>query len=360
MATSVYVHIPFCKSKCKYCSFVSFINQDKKNEYISALIEEISNNYKGELLKTLYFGGGTPSLISIDSLKKILKIFKFDSECEITIEVNPDDLSYNYLKDLNMLGFNRISIGSQTFDNNILNIIGRRHNSEQIKAAVKLAKKAGFKNINLDLIYGLPNQTINTLKKDLENIIALDVQHISTYGLKIEEESFWGKFPPENVPDDDIQADMYLYINAILKKSGYERYEISNFAKKGYESKHNTNYWNNNEYYGFGLAAHGYIDGIRYSNSYSLEDYLTNSKQHRNEHIQTEQEKLEEEIFLGFRKSDGISVFVFNSKYNIDFEKKYVKILDKFMPKYIEKTEKGYKLTLEGVLLSNNILSEFI
>ena len=360
MAKSVYIHIPFCKQKCKYCSFISFTNEDKILGYIFSLLKEIDANYNGEELKTLYFGGGTPSLIEPQFLKKIINKFNIDNKTEITLELNPDDANFEYLKTLREIGVNRLSIGSQTFDDKILNLIGRRHNSTQTIDAVKIAKQAGFNNISLDLIYGLPNQTIESLTKDLETIIALDIQHVSTYGLKIEEDSYWGKIPPQNIPDDDLQADMYLKINDFLDLKKYERYEISNFALKGFESKHNLNYWNNDEYYGFGIAAHGYINGIRYSNFTTLEKYLNNPTEHEQGHFQSENEKLEEEIFLGFRKAEGLNISTIENKFDINFEKKYKSVLNKYIPDYIEKTPQGYKLTLQGVLLSNNILSEFI
>lgn len=360
MAKSVYIHIPFCKQKCKYCSFISFPCIDRISKYVSSLLEEIDFYYKGEELNTLYFGGGTPSLLDMDSLRKIIEKFNLSEECEVTLELNPDDADLVYLEKLLEIGINRLSIGSQSFDDKILNLIGRRHNSAQIFEAVKLAKKSGFKNISLDLIYGLPTQTLESLNKDLVIINRLGIQHLSTYGLKIEEESFWGKCPPENLPDDDSQADMYLVINDFLEKNGYKRYEISNFAQEGFESKHNLNYWNNEEYYGLGVAAHGYIDGIRYSNSCILDEYITSPLVRKNEHVQSEQEILEEEIFLGFRREAGINVAFINKKFGIDFEDKYSNVLEKFVPQYIEKTPQGYKLTLDGILLSNNILSEFI
>lgn len=357
MVKSAYIHIPFCKRKCKYCSFVSFTKLEKINDYICALLKEIEKYYGNESLNTLYFGGGTPSLLDIKYVKEIIECFNLNSDTEITFEMNPDDVDIEYLVKLRKIGINRISLGSQTFEDEVLKSIGRRHNSEQIFNAVKLAKEAGFENISLDLIYGLPNANI---KKDLDIITRLDVQHISTYGLKIEENSYWGKFPPKNLPDDDMQADMYIEINKYLEKMGYKRYEISNFAKLNYESRHNLNYWNNEEYYGFGVAAHGYINGIRYSNSSSLEEYLKNPLNRAYIQQLTEKEKLEEEIFLGFRKECGINIKHINSKFDIDFDQKYGLQLNKFMPKYIEKTKLGYKLTLEGVLLSNNILSEFL
>lgn len=357
MVKSAYIHIPFCKQKCKYCSFVSFTNLDKINIYIDSLIKDISSNYKGDVLNTLYFGGGTPSLLEIELLSKIIKFFRLSTESEVTLEMNPDDANLDYLLALFDIGINRISLGSQTFDDNVLKLIGRRHNSKQVFNAIEVADKAGFKNISLDLIYGLP---FVNLKKDLEILSNLGIKHISTYGLKIEENSYWGNFPPQNIPNDDEQADMYIMINDFLSKMGYKRYEISNFSIPGYESRHNLNYWNNNEYYGFGLASHGYVDGTRYSKYHRFDEYINNPIDIENKQVLTNQEKLEEEIFLGFRKTDGIDINKINEKYRVDFNAKYNSILNKFMPDYIEKTKSGYKLTLNGVLLSNNILAEFI
>ncbi len=359
MPKASYIHIPFCKGKCYYCSFVSFNKPELITGYIYSLLKEISDNYKGEELKTLYFGGGTPSLVSIELLKKVIGKFRFESEPEVTIEVNPDDCSFEYFKGLKDLGFNRVSIGSQSFDDELLKLIGRRHNSEQIINTVKYAKDAGFKNISVDLIYGLPTQNLDGIKKDLEKFLELDIQHISTYGLKIEGGSFWGANTPDNIPNEDIQADMYEIVNEILTGANFKRYEVSNFAKQGFESKHNLTYWNNEEYYGFGVSAHGYVDGIRYSNFESLDKYLANPTVREYGRFLTEQEKLEEEIFLGFRKTEGIDVLRIKKKFNIDFESKYKSILEKYS-NYIIKTPKGYAFNLKGTMLSNEILPEFL
>ena len=360
MPNSVYIHIPFCKSKCKYCSFVSFTNKEKKIGYIFSLLKEIDSNYNNEPLKTLYFGGGTPSLLEIEHVKRIINKFNFLPDCEITFELNPDDANLEYLEGLKSLGINRLSMGAQSFDNEILKIIGRRHNSESIFEAIENSRKIGFDNINLDLIYGLPSQNINKLEKDINAIINLQIPHISTYGLKIEENSHFGKFLPENLPDDDTQADMYLLLNEKFKKAGLSRYEISNFSLANFESKHNLNYWNNDEYYGFGISAHGYVDGVRYSNFTNFEDYLNNPASHEIGHFVTQAEALQEEIFLGFRKTTGIDIEKINKKYSINFNTKYNKVLKKYMPEFICKTENGYALTTEGTLLSNIILAEFI
>lgn len=360
MPKACYIHIPFCNGgKCKYCSFVSFNKLDLITGYIYSLLKEISEYYSGEELKTLYFGGGTPSLIPIDLLQKIIKKFSFTENAEITLELNPENGKEEYLKLLKEIGFNRLSIGSQTFDDNLLKLIGRRHNSSQIIDTVNYAKSVGFENISLDLIYGLPTQTIENIKRDLDKFLKLDIQHISTYGLKIEKNSFWGEHPPENIPDEDAQADMYLLINDILTNSNFSRYEVSNFAKNGFESKHNLTYWNNEEYYGFGVASHGYINGVRYSNYCTLEEYMNKPTNHEYGKILSFQEQLEEEIFLGFRKTEGINTDKIQDKFNINFEDKYRKVLQKYSD-YIIKTDIGYAFNLKGTMLSNEILPEFL
>lgn len=359
MPKACYIHIPFCVSKCKYCSFVSFNKLELITGYVYSLLKEINENYKGEMLDKLYFGGGTPSLIPIELLKKIVNKFGLAQNAEVTIELNPDDGALDYIKGLRDIGFNRLSIGSQTFDDELLKLTGRRHNSNQILETVQNAKKAGFDNISLDLIYGLPTQTVDGIKTDLDKFLELDIQHISTYGLKIEGGSYWGKHNPMEVPDDDVQADMYERINEILTNAGFARYEVSNFAKQGFESRHNLTYWNNQEYYGFGVSAHGYVDGVRYSNYCTIEDYMNNPTKHEYGRILSEQEKLEEEIFLGFRKSEGINTKKILDKFGVDFEGKYKSILEKYSD-YIIKTQEGFTFNLKGTMLSNEILPEFL
>ena len=361
MPKSVYIHVPFCKSKCHYCSFVSYPKPELKKDYLKVLELEIGSVYGGETLNTLYFGGGTPSILEPDELLNLIKHFNILPKTEITAELNPDDLSFGYLRGLYDVGINRISIGAQSFDDEILKLINRRHDSKQIIEAVENGKNAGFENISLDFIYGLPNQTKEMFFDDLKRAVNLEVSHISLYGLSIEENCYFYKNRPQNLPDDDIQADMYLGAVELLKNAGFEHYEISNFAKSGFESKHNLNYWNNEEYYGFGCGAHGYLNGVRYGNKTKIEDYIENPLKRNEERIETEKNRLEEEIFLGFRKMNGIDVSQINSKFGIEFEEKYFKILKKYEDlKLLEKTQNGYKLTPNGVLVSNTILAEFL
>lgn len=361
MVRSAYIHIPFCRSKCNYCSFVSYPKLELKKEYLKILAKEINNYYEEEMLNTIYFGGGTPSLLEISELENILRIFKFSSNTEITLEANPDDCSYDYFRGLYDLGINRISLGCQTFSESILKLINRRHNAGQVIDAVKTAQDAGFKNISLDLIYGLPNQTIEIFNSDIQKAISLGIQHISFYGLKIEPGCYFYNNMPENLPDDDMQADMYISGVKLLEDNGFEHYEVSNFAKHGYNSRHNSAYWQNEEYYGFGVAAHGYKNGIRYANKDTIESYLEDCFSHKETKIISPQAKLEEEIFLGFRMMKGINVSNINAKYGIDFEEKYRDVLQKYEKlNLLKKTKDGYAFTLQGILVSNVILADFI
>ena len=361
MTEYVYIHIPFCKQKCRYCSFVSFPATEYIKKYLTAISKEIKHNYKNEKLETLYIGGGTPSLLSPDELNILTEFFNISEKTEYTIEMNPENINLKYLQELKKIGVNRISIGCQTFDNNILKIIGRRHNNQDVINAVHTAQNAGFKNISIDLIYGLPTQTINIFEQDLKQAVNLGISHISLYGLKIEESCDFYYNKPAQLPDEDIQADMFIKAIELLEKNNFEHYEISNFSKKGFESKHNLNYWNNNQYYGFGTAAHGYIDGIRYSNKKNLKEYIQNPLIHEENKKLSKEEQLQEEIFLGFRRIKGINTELINKKYSIDFEDKYKSIISKYIDTgHLIKTKNGYKLSDNGILISNYILADFI
>lgn len=376
-AGSVYIHIPFCKRKCAYCAFTSFAALNLIDDYIKKLTTEIKHFYEGTPLNTLYIGGGTPSLLDIKHFKKILSMFNFSQNAEITVEINPDSADLKLLSSLYNLGVNRLSIGIQSFDDNILNAIGRLHSVKKAKDAVYLAQDVGFQNISLDLIYGLPKQNMKLWETDLNEAKSLGIQHISLYGLKIEEgTAFYKNKKAEklhHLPDDDAQADMYEFAVKFLAPE-FELYEISNFALKAasnknipvlnngtFQSRHNLNYWNEGEYYGFGISASGFLNNIRYQNTKNFKDYMKNPVKSKEITILTEQERLEETIFLGFRKKEGINTEKINKTFNIDFDKKFAPVLQKFLDsKHIEKTEKGYRLTISGILVSNIILAEFL
>lgn len=360
MINCTYIHIPFCEKKCKYCSFCSFSLVKLKDEYINSLIKEIKFFYKNDPQKTIYFGGGTPSLLEIQDIEKILSNFNFNSNTEITIEINPHNISKEKLKDYRSIGINRISVGIQSFDDEILNLIGRTHTTLEAIEVIENIKKAGFDNYSIDLIYGLPNQDINNWINTLNKAIKTDSSHISLYGLKIEKGSYFYKYPPKNIADDETQAKMYEIAIEKLKEK-YIHYEFSNFAKnENYFSKHNSAYWHCENYYGFGVSASGYIENKRYTNTFNLKDYINNPYKKEYE-ILSKENKIEEEIFLGLRLTKGIDFLKINSKYNINIYEIYKKEFEKFLAlNLMEKTKKGVKLTQKGILLSNEVLCEFI
>lgn len=361
MVKGAYIHIPFCRSKCHYCSFISFSMLDLKKDYLNALLIEIGDSYQNEVLNTIYLGGGTPSVLEVSEVDRILRSLSFNSGTEITMECNPDDVDYGYLRALYDIGVNRLSFGCQTFNDKILTQINRRHNAGQVINAVKMAQDAGFENISLDFIYGLPNQTLEMFLKDLEMAVGLGIKHISLYGLKLEEGCYFSSHMPENLADDDLQADMYLAAIELLTKKNFEHYEVSNFSLKGFNSRHNLTYWNNEEYYGFGVAAHGYVNGVRYGNAETLEEYISSPCARLESKLLTKQEQLEEEIFLGLRKMCGININQINEKYNIDFCVRYGEILSKYENlNLLKRTPQGYAFTPDGVLVSNTVLADFL
>ncbi len=361
MVKSAYIHIPFCRQKCRYCSFVSFPLLERKNEYLNALKQQVSFEYKGDELQTLYLGGGTPSLLSVKEIDELLSLFSISSGAEVTIEINPETVDEDYFRELAKTCVNRLSIGSQSFDDNILDVIGRRHKAEDVFRVVKDAQNAGFDNISLDFIYGLPNQSLDSFVADLKIAVGLGIQHISLYGLKIEEGCYFYNHIPKNLADDELQVEMYYSAVDFLTSCGFEHYEISNFSFEGKYSRHNVNYWKNQEYYGFGLAAHGYVDGVRYSNAENFEIFLSDCRKKDFVQNLSVQERLEEEIFLGLRLLGGINIANINKKYFIDFEDRYKKVLKKHIANGLLVRINGvYKLTLKGVTLSNYVLADFI
>lgn len=362
MIKHLYLHIPFCLKKCNYCSFCSFNMLSKKEIYLNALNVEIDYFYKNDKLKTIYFGGGTPSLLEVEEIERILNKLNFDSKTEITLEINPYKMTFEKLKALKSIGINRISVGIQSFDDEILKNIGRLHTKNEALKVLENIESAGFKNCSIDLMYGLPNQSVKNWEETLNFAKNLDIQHISLYGLKIEKGTVFDKFPPENLPDSDMQAIMYEKVIEILSDK-FNHYEFSNFSLKSeidYSSKHNLCYWRRKNYYGFGLSASGFIENKRYTNTFNFKEYIENPLQKEYEILSLEQE-IEEEIFLGLRLSQGINLKEIDQKYSIDTYQKYKKQFDKFVfENFIEKTKTGFKLSLKGVLVSNEILCEFL
>lgn len=321
MIKSVYVHIPFCKNICSYCDFCkNFYNKKIVLEYLIALEKEIKENYKGEYLDTLYIGGGTPSCLKRNELKKLFEIlgnFKLNEKYEFTFECNYEDISEAFLIMLKSYGVNRISIGIQTFNNIFSKILQRKIDKIKMEEKILLAKKY-FKNISVDLMYAIPGEKISDLKSDLELFLSLDVTHISTYSLIFEEHTKLIKMSLEEM-DDDTQSVMYDKIVNTLSSKGYIHYEISNFSKPGFESKHNLTYWNNDEYYGFGAGASGFIKKRRYNNTKSVFNYIKGKRIVYEEYIDNNQ-MIKDEVMLNLRKAQGINKDEFFKKYNIKFE----------------------------------------
>lgn len=314
---AVYIHIPFCENICSYCDFSKFFyKEDLVHRYLECLEQEVKNRYQQEKIKTLYIGGGTPSCLSDKELKQLLEITKLfikDEDIEFTVECNIENITLDKLKLFKDYGVNRISVGVQTFCDHHLKFLNRHHTKEMVFEKIRWMKEFGFKNINMDLMYALPNQTLKELKEDIENFLFLDLPHLSTYSLIIEPHTMLDINGVENI-DEDLDEEMYHFIIDTLKEHNFVHYETSNFARKGYESKHNLTYWNNMEYYGFGVGASGYENGVRYNNTRSLNSYFEGNIR-INEESLTLKEKMEEEMFLGLRKLEGVSKTKFKEKY---------------------------------------------
>jgi len=337
---SAYIHIPFCKSICSYCDFCKFLYfEEWATCYLEILRKEIEEYYEGDKIKSIYIGGGTPSVLSEKNLIKlfdILKVFKISKDCEFTFECNINDISDRLLMILKDNKVNRISVGVESFNKINLKFLNRKHTKKDIFEKIELIKEYGFENINVDLIYALPTENMSVLKKDINKILKLDVPHISTYSLIIEEHTALYNKNVKSI-DEKLDTKMYKYICKKLKKKGYTHYEVSNFAKDGYESKHNLTYWDNNEYYGFGLGASGFINEMRYENTRNFNKYM--KKKYRfNEFLVSTIEDMENEVMLGLRKLSGVSISKFYEKYDKN-------IFDVF--KIEEAIKKGY-LIKEG------------
>ena len=370
----IYVHIPFCKRKCDYCDFISYSNKDSKiQEYIEAVKKEIELQKIKSEITTIYVGGGTPSYIESKYIKEIIEEIKkknVSNDAEITIEINPGTVTLEKLRDYKENGINRLSIGLQTTQNNLLKQIGRIHDFEQFVETYKMARKEGFKNINVDLMLGLPNQRIKDLKDSLEKVIELQPEHISVYSLIVEEGTpICNKIEKGDLelPEEELERNMYWYVKNTLELNGYKHYEISNFARKGYESKHNLNCWNQKEYIGIGLAAHSYRDITRYSNTEQMGEYIRNVKNENLERnriiheIQKEDDTKKEYMILGLRQIDGIKISKFKEKFGDNpiylFRNELKKLSDENLI-YVD--EDDIKLTNKGIDFANLVWEEFV
>lgn len=375
----LYVHIPFCKQKCMYCDFPAYQNlQDYYETYVYALVQEMDlwvsehPESKERSIDTIYFGGGTPTELSIQQLQmiidKIKSIFTIDENCHMTIESNPGEVDLQYLTKLVKLGFNRISFGVQTFDDKALTMLHRSHNGEKAKQAVYEAKEAGFTDINIDLIYGLPRQTLEDIQHNLNIVKDLPINHISTYGLQVEVGTYLYHLVQKNlisIPSESMDESMYDTMMAGLKELGFERYEISNFAKGNSYSRHNLKYWHYIDYLGFGAGAHSFYDGIRRSNNRNVMPYIQSVDRYTMPTIDTETitvERAQEDFcFLALRTKWGLDEQKFEDRFGVSVHNLFGNILEDLVTKGLLEYQNGsYHLSSEGAKHGNYVFSQFI
>ncbi len=359
MIRAVYIHIPFCEDICSYCDFCKFYyNSDLVDKYLVALKHEIEDNYHGEVIETIYIGGGTPSALSLKQIEQLLditKIFKVKN-LEFTVECNIENIDEDKIILLTKYGVNRISIGIQTFDYQHLSFLNRKHKKDDVFQKIAMIKKY-IDNINIDLIYAIPNENLEEVSRDLDLFLELDVKHISTYSLIIEDNTILSHMKVHSI-DEELDYNMYKLICDRLLTNGYHHYEISNFSKPGYESHHNLVYWNNEEYYGFGMGASGYIDNIRYTNTKSIKHYLDGNYLYIEDKLSFN-EVIENALILGFRKIDGIDIKLFYEKYKIDLMN--IDVINRLMKENKLIYNHGYlKIKEDYIYTSNNILVEFM
>ncbi|WML59680.1 radical SAM family heme chaperone HemW [Neobacillus sp. PS2-9] len=376
MIKAAYLHIPFCEHICHYCDFNKvFLKGQPVEEYLKALDQEMKitlAKYPTNQLDTIFVGGGTPTSLNEQQLftfcESINKNLPTSNAVEFTFEANPGDLSIEKLQILKDAGVNRISLGVQTFNEELLKKIGRVHKAKDVYQTIESAKRVGFENISIDLIFSLPSQTVDDFKESLTQAFSLDINHYSAYSLIIEPKTVFynllkkGKLP---TPGEDIEAKMYEVLMDEMEKHGFHQYEISNFSKPGFESKHNLTYWNNEYYYGFGAGAHSYVNGFRRSNSGPLKKYMDQVNSGLlpvlDDHLVTKAEQMEEEMFLGLRKTEGVSVSHFIEKFDQDplqlFKKEITELISK---QWIEVKNDNIYLTKTGRFLGNEVFQAFL
>ena len=369
--TSAYVHIPFCTQICYYCDFSKvFIKNQPVDSYLEHLLQEF-HSYDIQKLRTLYIGGGTPTALSAPQLETLLdgltKNLDLSVLEELTIEANPGDLDADKIAVLKNSAVNRVSLGVQTFDDKMLKKIGRSHLEKDIYENIDRLKLAGFDNISIDLIYALPGQTMDQVKDNVEKAITLDIPHMSLYSLILENHTVFmnrmrrGKLP---LPKEELEAEMFEYIIEELERSGFEHYEISNFSKPGFESRHNLMYWDNAEYYGIGAGASGYVNGVRYKNHGPIRHYLSaveaGNARVTEEHL-SQREQMEEEMFLGLRKKSGVSMTRFEEKFGTSFEDLYGQVVRNLCHQGLLQVEgQQIRMTKKGLFLGDTVAEQFI
>ena len=374
---AVYIHIPFCTNKCFYCDFNSYVLKDQPvMDYLRALDREMEYTVRDNppgVIDTIFVGGGTPTVLNPDEmayfLQSVRKHFpQWNENIEFSMEANPGTTDEEKLKVMRAGGVNRISFGVQSFNNDLLSGIGRIHNTDDVYRSIETAQKVGFSNMSIDLMFGLPNQTVEMMSHSLDKALELDLPHVSIYSLKVEENTLFHTLYNRNelpLPNEDEELNMYLLIMERMKAAGYHQYEISNFAKPGYESLHNTTYWRNEDYYGLGAGAHGYVKRHRHINIKGVNPYVKASENglpRMDTFLVDEKEAMEDFMMVGMRVHEGVNRERFRQQFDgqeLDdvFAAQLRKLLD---DQLIVETAEGYRLSERGVLFGNNVFGTFV
>ncbi|MEX2415511.1 MAG: radical SAM family heme chaperone HemW [Paenibacillaceae bacterium] len=373
---AVYIHIPFCTNKCHYCDFNSYVLKGQPvMAYLHALEREMERtviSLPPEHISTIFVGGGTPTVLTPEQMEHFLKLVNtyfphHTNQVEFTMEANPGTTDADKLEAMKAGGVNRISFGVQSFDNTLLHRIGRIHNTDDVYRSLELAKKAGFNNLSIDLMFGLPGQTLETLECSVNQALRLDLQHYSIYGLKVEENTLFHTLFQKNklpLPEEEDEVMMFEFIMNTLRSAGYEQYEISNFARPGYASQHNSIYWRNESYYGLGAGAHGYAKGVRHVNAKGVQEYIDAAIDQlpriENNLISVE-EAMEDFMMVGLRMLKGITHEHFYKQFGLELDQVFGASLQRMVRKgLLEQIEEGYRLSPQGIFLGNEVFGEFV
>ncbi len=364
----LYVHLPFCFKKCSYCDFVSYENCfSYESAYVEALLTEF-NAYRGEKIDTVYFGGGTPTSLQTKHLTMLLdgvyRCFSVAEKAEVTVECNPKTADFEKFSALLAHGANRLSIGVQSFEDTVLHTIGRIHTAEDAKKCIQDAANAGFNNLSVDLMFGLPGQSLEMVQKSVATVTKLPVCHISCYGLILEEQTPLRRWVEEGkftLPDEDTEFLMYQTISEELQKAGFLQYEISNFAKPGCESRHNQKYWDATEYIGCGAGAHSYYKGVRFCHAASIDTYIDNPLLRCEETVISKEEQMREFMILGLRKCCGVSKKAFFDRFSEELDTIFGDVIHRFIDCGLLESKGDYlRFTQEGIYVSNTVLCELM
>ncbi|MBR4966148.1 MAG: oxygen-independent coproporphyrinogen III oxidase [Lachnospiraceae bacterium] len=361
----VYIHIPFCVRKCLYCDFVSYVRTEEiQKAYIDRLVEEIEDCPVSETVDTVFIGGGTPSVLSFGEIGRVMdalrRKFVFAQDCECSIEVNPGTVDLKKMSAYREYGINRLSIGLQSWDDTQLKTLGRIHTCEEFEKTFWLAREAGFDNVNVDLMSAIPGQTRQSYAETLQKVLSLAPEHISAYSLIVEEGTPFAHMELD-LPQEEEEREMYYDTKRILSEAGYDRYEISNYAKKGFACRHNVGYWTGKEYLGFGVAAASFYQGMRMRNQSSLEDYLEKGPSLEEKVMLTKEDMMSEFFFVGLRMMKGVSERAFEERFSERFEERFGNVIRKHMDSGLLVKDEGFLcLTEKGIDVSNYVLCDFV